>query len=63
MDEGLAEANGLKLHDLDRGGGGRPLALLGGLGGTAHLFRGLAPGAEETLEAIFSFLASEVGPR
>jgi pimeloyl-ACP methyl ester carboxylesterase len=41
--EDFFDSNGVRLHFLDWGGGGRDLVLLGGLGATAHLFRGLAP--------------------
>ncbi len=41
--EGFVDSGGIKLHYIDWGGSGRPLVLLAGLGGTAHLFRSLAP--------------------
>ncbi len=41
--EGFFDSAGVNLHYLDWGGSGRALVLLPGLGGTAHLFRGLAP--------------------
>lgn len=45
--EGFVDSGGVELHYLDWGGEGRPLVLLAGLGGTAHLFRGLAPRLRE----------------
>ena len=42
MRETFFESDGVRLHYIDYGGEGPPLVLLGGLGGTAHLFRGLA---------------------
>ncbi len=42
MREGFFDSSGVRLHFIDWGGGGRDLVLLGGLGATAHLFRGLA---------------------
>jgi pimeloyl-ACP methyl ester carboxylesterase len=41
--EGFFDSDGVRLHYIDWGGDGRALVLLAGLGGTAHLYRGLAP--------------------
>jgi pimeloyl-ACP methyl ester carboxylesterase len=41
--EGLFDSDGVKLHYIEWGGSGRNLVLLPGLGGTAQIFRGLAP--------------------
>lgn len=43
MLEAFFDSDGIRLHYMDYGGHGSPLVLLAGLGGTAHLFRGLAP--------------------
>ena len=43
MREAFFGSDGVSLHYIDWGGEGPPLVLLAGLGGTAHLFRGLAP--------------------
>ena len=43
MLEAFFGSDGVSLHYIDWGGEGPPLVLLAGLGGTAHLFRGLAP--------------------
>ena len=43
LEDGFVDSDGVRLHYIDWGGTGRPLLLLAGLGGTAHLFRGLAP--------------------
>jgi pimeloyl-ACP methyl ester carboxylesterase len=41
--EGFVNSDGVKLHYIDWDGAGRPMVLLGGLGGTAQLYRSLAP--------------------
>jgi pimeloyl-ACP methyl ester carboxylesterase len=41
--EGKFEADGAHLHYIDWGGEGRNVVLLAGIGGTAQLYRGLAP--------------------
>ena len=41
--EGIVEVNGVDLHYLDWGGEGELLLLIPGLGGTAHLWDGIAP--------------------
>ena len=43
MQEAFFDSDGVRLHYIDYGGHGPPLVLLAGLGGTAQLFRGLAP--------------------
>ena len=43
LTENFFDSDGVRLHYIDYGGEGPPLVLLGGLGGTAQLFRGLAP--------------------
>jgi pimeloyl-ACP methyl ester carboxylesterase len=43
MQQGLLDSAGVKLHYVDWGGAGRPLALLAGLGDTAQIFGGLGP--------------------
>lgn len=43
LTEGFIDSDGVKLHYIDWGGAGRAIVLLAGLGGTAHLYRGLAP--------------------
>ena len=43
LTENFFDSDGVSLHFIDWGGSGRPLVLLAGLGGTAQLFRGLAP--------------------
>jgi pimeloyl-ACP methyl ester carboxylesterase len=43
MHEGFFDSSGVRLHFVDWGGDGSDVVLLGGLGATAHLFRGLAP--------------------
>ncbi|NIM62021.1 MAG: alpha/beta fold hydrolase, partial [Acidobacteria bacterium] len=37
------DSDGTRLHYIDYGGAGQAIVLLAGLGGTAHIFRGLAP--------------------
>jgi pimeloyl-ACP methyl ester carboxylesterase len=41
--EAFFDSDGVRLHYLDWGGSGRSIVLLAGLGGTAHIYRGLAP--------------------
>ncbi len=43
LTENFFDSDGIRLHYIDYGGEGPPLVLLAGLGGTAQLFRGLAP--------------------
>jgi pimeloyl-ACP methyl ester carboxylesterase len=43
LTEGFFDSDGVRLHYLDWGGSGRNLVLLPGLGGTAQIFRGIAP--------------------
>jgi pimeloyl-ACP methyl ester carboxylesterase len=43
LNEGFFDSDGVSLHYIDWGGSGPPLILLGGLGGTARLYGGLAP--------------------
>ncbi len=50
--EGFVDSGGIRLHYMDWGGRGRPLVLLAGLGGTAHLFRGLAPRLAERFRVV-----------
>ena len=42
LQNGLVQANGIRIHYLDWGGGGEPLVLLTGYGATADVFDGLA---------------------
>lgn len=41
--KGFFDSDGVRLHYLDWGGSGSPLVLLAGMGGTAHIYGGLAP--------------------
>ncbi|MEX2245725.1 MAG: alpha/beta hydrolase [Dehalococcoidia bacterium] len=43
LTEDFFDSDGVRLHYIDWGGSGPPLVLLGGLGGTARLYGGLAP--------------------
>ncbi len=43
LTENFFDSDGIRLHYIDFGGQGRPLVLLAGLGGTAHIYRSLAP--------------------
>ena len=43
MQESSFDSDGVRLHYIEYGGHGPPLVLLAGLGGTAHLYRSLAP--------------------
>lgn len=52
LTESFFDSDGVSLHYIDWGGGGRPLVLLAGLGGTAHLFRGLAPRLAERFRVV-----------
>jgi pimeloyl-ACP methyl ester carboxylesterase len=46
------DSDGVRLHYIDWGGSGPPLVLLAGLGGTAHLYRGLAPRLAERFRVV-----------
>lgn len=50
--EGFIDSGGVRLHYIDWGGDGRSLALLAGLGGTAHLFGSLAPKLAERFRVV-----------
>jgi pimeloyl-ACP methyl ester carboxylesterase len=50
--ENVFDSDGVNLHYIDWGGGGRPMVLLAGLGGTAQLFRGLAPRLAERFGVV-----------
>jgi len=50
--ESFFDSNGVSLHYIDWGGRGRPVVLLAGLGGTAHVFRGLAPRLAERFRVV-----------
>ncbi len=52
LSEGFVESGGVGLHYVDWGGRGRTVVLLAGLGGTAHLFRGLAPKLAERFRVL-----------
>jgi pimeloyl-ACP methyl ester carboxylesterase len=43
LTEGFFDSDGIRLHYIDWRGDGGAIVLLAGLGGTAHLYRGLAP--------------------
>lgn len=43
LKERFFDSGGVRLHYIDWGGDGRPLVLLAGLGGSAHIYGGLAP--------------------
>ena len=46
------KANGIHVHNLDRGGTGDPVVFLAGLDNTAHVFDTLAPKFSNRLHAI-----------
>jgi pimeloyl-ACP methyl ester carboxylesterase len=46
------EVDGVGLHLLDWGGGGRPVVLLPGMGQSAHIFRALAPELADGFRAV-----------
>jgi pimeloyl-ACP methyl ester carboxylesterase len=50
--EGFFDSDGTRLHYIDWDGSGRALVLLAGLGGSAHLFRGLAPRLSERYRVV-----------
>lgn len=52
LTENFFDSEGVSLHYIDWGGSGRPLVLLAGLGGTAQLFRGLAPRLAERFRVV-----------
>lgn len=43
LTEKFFDSDGIRLHYIDYGGQGPPLVLLAGLGGSAHIYRSLAP--------------------
>jgi pimeloyl-ACP methyl ester carboxylesterase len=51
-EESFFDSSGVPLQTLDWGGAGRPLVLLAGLGDTAHLYRGLAPGLANRFRVV-----------
>ncbi|MCH7698376.1 MAG: alpha/beta hydrolase [Chloroflexi bacterium] len=52
LTENFFDSDGIRLHYIDYRGVGRPLVLLAGLGGTAQLFRGLAPRLAERFRVV-----------
>jgi pimeloyl-ACP methyl ester carboxylesterase len=52
LTEGFLDSDGVRLHYIDWGGDGRAIVLLAGLGGTAQIFRGLAPRLAEEFRVV-----------